>query len=335
MARRHQRITLADVAREADVSTMTVSRVINGTGRISDDTREHVQTIIDKLGYRPNRAARTLVTNRTYTVGFVVPDITNPYFTEILQGVEEFFWQEGYNVLLGNTNEDPEREEAVLSQLEETTIDGLIVCSRLPDNVLFRLIEKHPAVVVLNRDAPQHIASVVNTRHSKGFRSILAAKYLHNSGRRKIGYISLIRGSSLIDVQEFAMAVEEDGIEINFDWYDSCAPSWNGGYDAGKRLLQNHPELDALIGGNDLVALGAMRAALDLGRQVPEDLGVVGGDDILMSSQVSPPLTTFRVDKFEVGTQAAQLLLYRMEGDKTYREHRYHYDEELIIRGST
>ena len=291
--------------------------------------------IIEKLGYRPNRAARTLVTNRTYTVGFVVPDITNPYFTEILQGVEEFFWQEGYNVLLVNTNEDIEREKAVLSQLEDTTIDGLIVCSRLPDDVLFPLLAKHESVVVLNRSAPQHLASVVNTAHAKGFRSILAAKYLHKTGRNCIGYISLIRGSSLIDIDDFAGALKEDNIEINHDWYDSCAPSWKGGYEAGHRLLSNHPEIDGLVGGNDLVALGAMRAAIDLGRHIPEDLGVIGGDDILMASQVSPPLTTFRVDKYEVGTMAAELLLHRMEGDTTYREHHYHYDEELIIRGST
>lgn len=335
MVKRQSRVTLADVAREADVSIMTVSRVINGTGRISDETRHHVQTIIDKLGYRPNRAARTLVTNRTYSVGFVVPDITNPYFTEVLQGVEEFFWKEGYNVILANTNEDLEREKAVLDQLDENTIDGLIVCSRLPNDDLFSLIAKHESVVVLNRSAPQHLASVVNTPHSKGFRSILAAKYLYKTGRHRIGYISLIRGSSLIDIDEFANNLKEDGIQVNYDWYDSSAPTWQGGFEVGKRLLSAYPEIDGLVGGNDLVALGAMRAALDLGRKIPEDLGVIGGDDILMASQVSPPLTTFRVDKFEVGTMAAELLLHRMQGDTTYREHHYHYDEELIIRGST
>ncbi|MCC6804846.1 MAG: LacI family DNA-binding transcriptional regulator, partial [Anaerolineae bacterium] len=112
MPKRHQRVTIEDVAREAGVSMMTVSRVINGTGRISDETREYVREVATRLGYRPNRAARTLVTNRTLMVGCVVPDITNPYFSEIFQGAEEVFWQEGYNVLVANTNETPARERA-------------------------------------------------------------------------------------------------------------------------------------------------------------------------------------------------------------------------------
>lgn len=334
MVHKQQRATLADVAREAGVSMMTVSRVIHGTGRISDDTRVHVREVIEKLGYRPNRAARTLVTKRTFMIGFVAPDITNPYFTEILQGVEEFFWREGYNVMLANSNENPEREKAILDQLEATMVDGIIVCSsRLSDEELIPLIEKHSAVVVVNRNLPHHLGSVVTTLHPRGYRAVLAAKYLYDTGRRQIGYLNLVRSISSVNLDMFMDELQALQIPVNPKWYVTCKPSWQAGYEAGKVLLTQHPELDAVIAGNDLVALGLMRAAAEMGLRIPADLGLIGGDDILMASQVSPPLTTFRSDKYNIGTMAAELLLRRVEGDLTYREH--HYEDVLIIREST
>ncbi|MBI5931545.1 MAG: LacI family DNA-binding transcriptional regulator [Chloroflexi bacterium] len=334
MAHKQQRATLADVAREAGVSMMTVSRVIHGTGRISDDTRQHVREIIEKMEYRPNRAARTLVTKRTFTIGFVAPDITNPYFTEILQGVEEFFWREGYNVLLANSNENPDREKAILEQLEDTMVDGVIVCSsRLSDDELLPLIAKHAAVVAVNRNLPQHLGSVVTTRHPRGYRAVLAAKYLHETGRQRIGYINLVRSISSVNLDMFMRELQSLEIPINPNWYATCQPNWQAGYDTASQLIAGHPELDAIIAGNDLVALGAMRAAKQYGRHIPDDLALIGGDDILMASQVTPALTTFRSDKYNIGTTAAKLLLQRIGGDMTYCEH--HYQDELIIREST
>ncbi len=334
MTRKPQRATLADVAREAGVSMMTVSRVIHGTGRISDETRQHVREIIEKLEYRPNRAARTLVTKRTYMIGFVAPDITNPYFTEILQGVEEFFWREGYNVMLANSNENPEREKAILDQLESTMVDGIIVCSsRLSDDELIPLIEKHSAIVVVNRNLPHHLGSVVTTLHPRGYRAVLAAKYLYETGRRRIGYVNLVRSISSVNLDMFMQELQALHIPVNPSWYATCKPTWQAGYETGKVLLSQHPELDSVIAGNDLVALGVMRAAVEQGLRIPQDLALIGGDDILMASQVTPPLTTFRSDKYHIGTMAAELLLRRVEGDLTYYEH--HYDDVLIIREST
>ena len=333
MSKRHQRITIEDVAREAGVSMMTVSRVVNGKGRISDETREYVREVAARLGYRPNRAARTLVTNRTMLVGFVVPDITNPYFAEIFQGIEEVFWQEGYNVLVANTNEIPARERAVLSQLDEATIDGLILCSsRLPDKVLFPLLKRHPVVVAINRRPPGTFASVVAARYRQGAVPLLAAHYLHETGRKKIGFASLKHSSHYLPIRDFIRELAADGIEIKREWCVACHPTWAGGYEIGQQLLHAHPEIDAVIGGNDLVALGILQAAKELGRSIPDDLAITGVDDILLASQVTPPLTTFRVPKRMMGAQAAHLLLLRMQGDLTYRD--FTYDAELVIRGS-
>jgi DNA-binding LacI/PurR family transcriptional regulator len=134
-------------------------------------------------------------------------------------------------------------------------------------------------------------------------------------------------------LRTFQRELERLGIQLKDDWTQACAPHWQAGYDAAHHLLQAHPELQAVIGGNDLVALGTLRAAIDLGRRVPDDLGIVGADDILLASQVTPPLTTLKTNAYSVGSMAAQLLLKRMSGDMAYQEHVY--TTELIVRGST
>lgn len=334
MAKEQHRVTLEDVAREAGVSIMTVSRVMNNTGRISEETRTQVRAVAERLGYRPNRAARTLVTKRTMLIACIMPDITNPYFAEILQGVEDTAWQEGYNVLLMNTNENPDRECAVLAQLDDSTVDGVIACSsRIPDEQLIPLLRKHPAVVTINRVLPKDIGSVVLSQRHIGHRAVLAAKYLYQTGRRRIGYLQLVRGSSSFTSFDFVKALEAEGITIDPAWCRRCPPVWKSGYEQGKMLLEEHPELEAVVGGNDLVTLGLMRAAIELGRKIPENLALVGADDILIASQVTPPLTTFRMDKYEIGAMASRLLLLRMQGDYTYRE--MFFPEELVIRGTT
>jgi LacI family transcriptional regulator len=334
MTNKRQRITLDDVAREAGVSAMTVSRVINNTGRISSETREHVSDVIARLGYRPSRTARALVTNRTYMIGVVIPDITNPYFSEITQGVEETVREDDYSVILANTNESASREEVVLNHIDASMVDGLIVCSsRLPDEILLPQLERHQAVVVVNRKVPEELASSVRTSYGLGFRAIQSARYLAKAGHERIGYVYLGRSAAMtMDIDQIIEQLAAEGIFLKREWCVSSRPTWQHGYDTGKAFLEKFPELTAVIGGNDLIALGILRAARDLGRKVPEDLAIIGGDDILMASQVTPPLTTFRMPKHEIGVVAAQLLLKRIAGDMTYREHLY--DEILIERGT-
>ncbi len=334
MARKQQRTTLDDVAREAGVSMMTVSRVINNKGRISAETRQRVFEVIESLGYRPNRAARTLVTNKTSMVAVVEPDITNPYFAAVFQGIDDVLHLEDYNVLVANTNETPAREKEILENLDDTTIDGLIICSsRLPDDELLPLLERFSCVVAVTRPIPEHIGSVVRSDYVPGYRAVISFKYLYDQGYRRIGYLRLQHYDIYFDVKTFQDYLGKLGVHLKAEWMRACAPQWQAGYDAGYQLLKSHPELEAIIGGNDLVALGIMRAAIDLGRKIPDDLGIIGADDILLASQVTPPLTTLKTNAYEVGSMAAQLLLRRMAGDMTYRERVY--STELIVRGST
>lgn len=332
MNSKRKRVTLEDVARQAGVSAMTVSRVINHTGRISPATRQHVSEVIDALGYRPSRAARTLVTTKTWMIGVIVPDITNPYFAEIVHGIEDTAWDAGYGVLLANTNESPTREATMLGQIDESAVDGVIaVSSRLANDELEAFLEPHRAVVTINREFPA-LGSCVRPRHGYGYRAYHAALYLARAGHQRIGYISLIRSLINMQVEDLIARVAEAGITIRREWCATCLPTWSAGYETGRHLLAEQPELTAIVAGNDLVALGVMRAAIEAGRRIPDDLALIGGDDILLASQVTPPLTTFSVPKYDIGANAARLLSKRMDGDLTYRE--YLFDEELIERGS-
>ena len=334
MVKKTKRITLEDVAKEAGVSPMTVSRVMNNTGRISDETREYIRQVVDRMGYRPSRVARSLVTNKTFLIGLVVPDITNTFFSEIVHGVEDVAWEKGYSVLLANTNETPSREAAVLSQLQEAIVDGVIVCSsRLPDDDLIALISQYSAVVTINRPVPRHLASLVRIDPSAEPRWARAAHYLLERGRERIAYLCLQRSQIRGTLDEFLALFTEAGIDVNPDWYVSCIPTWESGYWHTHDLLTAYPEIDGIIGGNDLLALGALRAAKELGRSVPESLAITGADDILLAREIDPPLTTFTMPKRKIGVIAANLLFKRIEGNKEYEE--IYYKEGLVIRQST
>lgn len=328
------RITLEDVAENAGVSAMTVSRVINQKGRISEQTRQRVLKIVDQLGYRPNRVAQTLVTAKTQMVAFVVPDITNPYFSQIFLGLDDILNREEYSVLVMNSNENPEREKKLLRDLDDSMIDGLVLCSsRLPDDDLLPLLSRFPAIVSVSRRLPENLASAVRSDYVPGYRAVAAYEYLHSLGYERIAYLPLEHFALYVNVDDFQRELSRVGVRIKPEWFRSSAPGWQAGYDTAYELLQEHPELQAIVGGNDLVSLGAMRAAINLGRKIPDDLGIVGADDILLASQVTPALTTLRTDSYRMGIMAAKLLFPRMEGDMTYREHVY--STSLIVRDST
>jgi LacI family transcriptional regulator len=334
MVKKTKRVTLQDVAREAGVSPMTVSRVINNTGRISDETRKYIREVVNRMGYRPSRVARSLVTNKTFLIGLIVPDITNTFFSEIVHGVEDIAWEKGYSVLLANTSENPPREEAVLRQLQEAIVDGVIVCSsRLPDDELIELIRPYQAVVTINRPVPQRLASQVRIDPDAMPRWARAAHFLMERGRRRIAYLCLHRSQIRGTLDEFLELFGNAGLDVKPDWYVSCIPTWESGYKHTQELLAAYPEIDGIIGGNDLLALGALRAAKELGRSVPDSLAITGADDILLAREIDPPLTTFTMPKREIGVTAAKLLFSRIEGDKAYEE--AFYREDLIVRKST
>lgn len=329
-----ERVTMADVAREAGVSKMTVSRVVNNKGEISSTTRQHVLQVIARLGYRPSAIARGLATNRTGTLGLVVPDIANPFFSEIARGVEDKAYAAGYNVFLCSTYEDPHREREVLDSLEEKLADGLILCSsRLAQDDLSAVVDDFPAVVLVNRSVEGKDASIVRVDSELGGR--MATDFLLEAGHRVVGFLTGPPTSfdGRLRVQGYEQALEAAGIGLQPAWQRACSSNVQGGLEVALEFLPEHPEMTALLCYNDLVAVGALQACSKLGRRVPEDLAIVGFDDIPTAALVTPPLTTCRSAQYDIGFQAMRLLLDRMSGCPEGCE-QVMMQPELVVRAS-
>jgi LacI family transcriptional regulator len=325
---------MADVAREAKVSVMTVSRVVNGKAEISPATRCRVLDVIERLGYRPSAIARGLATNRTGTLGLVVPDIANPFFSDIARGVEKEAYAAGYNVFLCSTYEDTDRETQVLQSLEEKRVDGLVLCSsRLDDSTLRRMLVGFPAVALINRWLADHDVDVVRVDSKVGGR--LATRLLLEAGHTAVGFLTGPPTSvdGRLRVDGYHAALEAAGIQHNAGLERACASNVTGGREAALKFLASDPGLTALLCYNDLVAIGALLACSELGLRVPADLAIVGFDDIALAAWVSPALTTCGSPRFDVGLQAMRLLLERL-ADGTDERQEVVVRPELVIRSS-
>lgn len=327
------RITIADVAREAGVSRQTVSRVLNGKGEIRASTRESVMRVIERLGYSPSGIARSLATNRTLTVGLVVPDITNPFFPEIARGVEDVARERGYEMFLCNSVEDPEREDDVLRALQDKRVDGIIICSsRLSDGRLFTRLRQQRAAVLVNRLAPPDLAGTVRVDDAEG--TLLAVHHLLAGGRCVIGFLCgpPTSRSGRERARGFKTALAVAGSGLDGTLMRPCPPNPQGGYEAALALLSERPDIDGLVCYNDLVAVGALRACAGLGAVVPDDIAIVGCDDIMVAGLLSPALTTLRVPKYDIGASAARMVLDRIGGGGG--ENEILLQPELIVRES-
>ncbi len=326
--------TLHDVAKQAGVSAMTVSRVVNEQPGVKPATRDRVERVLNQLGYRPNIVARGLKAAETNTLGLLVPDVTNPYFPSLVRGAEDVAFDAGYTLVLHNFIEDREREAAALTMFEERRVDGVIVCSpRLPESRLHEHLARQTAAVVVNRRAPAEIAGSVRVDHEVGAR--LAVRHLLELGHRTFGVLAGPDDSTA--GQERLAGIHEElkaaGITLQEASIIHCPPTMKGGSDASKVLLERDPRPDAVLCFNDLVAAGTLETARNLNLSVPDNLSVVGYDDIAYASMFTPALTTLRVPTYELGAHAMRMLLGRMNGEP--RSIGIVVQPELIVRNST
>jgi LacI family transcriptional regulator len=332
------RVTIADVAREVGVSLMTVSRVVNNKEDVSPETRRRVQAVIERLDYRPSNIARGLVTKRTGTLGLVMPDVSNPFFSEVARGAEHVAYAEDYNVFLCNTEEDTQRELNVLQSLEEKQVDGVVLCSsRLEENELEETVSLYPAIVLANRwletRDEENGKDVVILDDVAGGR--MATQHLLDGGHWAVGFLAgpPASYSGRRRLEGYRAALVAAGLSYNSDWTRYCSPTVEGGREIACGLLSAHPELTALFCYNDLVAVGALHACVDLDYAIPGDLAVVGFDDIPLAALVTPSLTTCHVDRYELGARAMRLLLDRISG-RTEECQEIVLQPELVVRDS-
>jgi LacI family transcriptional regulator len=328
------KVTLADVALRAQVSVMTVSRVVNARSGVSHATRARVREAIATLGYRPNIVARGLKRHRSGTIGLIVPDVTNPYFPAIVRGAEDVASRHGYTLLLTNVIEDPQREIAALQAFEDRRVDGVIVCSpRLPSPQLDALLRRHHAAVVVNRRTRPDVAGSVRLDHENGMRE--AMEHVLAGGAKRLAVLAgppqaHAGRERLLGIDR---ATREHGVDLPDERVRPCPPTVEGGETAALALLSADPTIDTLLCFNDLVAAGALRALARLGRRVPDDVSVVGCDDIPFASMFHPSLTTLRSATYDMGAHAADMLQERMAGRG--RGVDIVIQPELIVRAST
>jgi LacI family transcriptional regulator len=309
-------ITIADVARVAGVSTQTVSRVINGRDDVLQETRDHVQRVIDQLGYRPNRAARNLASARNPIIGLIISDITNPYYPEIVRGVESHALEHDYNVLLYNTDSKPERERQALTLLEEHRADGVIICApRMEEAALIALLRQQRTAIVVNRTLPlDGVAGIVRVDDRHG--AVLATTHLLDNGYHRLGYIDTIRNpySGPERLAGFRSVHQERGIPLSERQVIRCPARVEVALGTATEMLRANPDLQGIVCFNDLVATGALRACHDFGVSVPDQVAVVGFDGIPISALLRPSLTTVVVDRYALGETAAKMLMARLNG---------------------
>lgn len=327
-------ITMRDVARKADVSIKTVSRVVNDQGEISADTRQRVLAVINELGYRPNMVARGLVTQRTYTVGLVVTNITNPFFPEVARGVQDVARAHDYNVFLCNSDESQQEELRHLHSLAAQAVDGIIIfpCYETHNN-LTTFAEEYRPIVTINHLCEHPNIGMVLTENYQGAR--LAVDYLISKGHHEIAMLAGLEVSPQRGrrVHGFLDALADHGLPVIEQRLLAGVPTWESGYETTMRFLTQDPQVTAIFAYNDLLALGAVQACKELGRRVPADCAIVGFDDIQLASLVTPPLTTVRLDKYLLGQQAMTRVLAMLDQpEEVYPP--VVLDVELIIRES-
>ncbi|MEN2767827.1 LacI family DNA-binding transcriptional regulator [Ornithinibacillus xuwenensis] len=322
--------TIKDVASLAGVSVATVSRVLNDSGYVNHETKQRVNDAISTLNYRPNNVARSLFNGRSQMIALLVPDIMNPFFPELARAVEDFTKQNDYTFVLCNTDDDPEKEMHYIDALQQKSVDGIIIVSstitekelnqvKVPIVALDRILSSNlSSVTVRNREGARHAVKYLKALGCKRIAHICGPENVSNTKDRLSGYLDEVK-----DMDWFLSSYVVTG-EYQFD----------SAMAATKNLLINHPEIDGIFVANDVMGVGVLKAAQELGLRIPKDLCVIGFDGISLGDKITPSLTTIKQPIYEMGTRAAEILIQQIN-DPVFTVQREEFEVTLLEREST
>ena len=331
-------ITIEYIARLANVSKATVSRVINNKAEgVGKETRARVQAFIDQYDYRPNLLARGVATSQTKTIGLVIPDITNPFFPAVVKSIEEYANVHGYSVILCDTNASPEREKKSVSTLIASRVDGVILATTLDEKAEWSWdFGKYniPCVLIDRRlnDEDYNASVFVDNDYA----SYIATEHLIRHGQSKIAFLTGPKNLSTTSerLEGHRSALKHYNIPYSEALISEGEYSFVGGAQATRRLLASGAEFHAVVASNDMMAIGAMRVLREQGLRIPEDVEIIGFDNIDISAMVDPALTTMEQPIYEMGSKAAEALIALM-GGRTLAEKNIRLEAKLVIREST
>ena len=310
--------TIKQVAIEANVSAGTVSKVLNNVSTVSAKNRESVLAAMKKLDYRPNNAARMLKTNRSLSIGLILPDIINPFYPELAKGAQNFAIEHGYMVLMSNNDRSPHKERAYIEMMMSRGVDGIILVKPyLTIEELVELSGKIPLTLV-DMDVDDRLAAcdVVNVDDYVGAQT--AMRLILDQGHTRVGFVrgSMEGRSDRERFKAYQDVLAKEGIPFEESLVGSGVYTWDSGVKQATALLTRPQRVTALFASNDILAIGALRAAYTLGLSVPNDLSIVGYDNINTASIMIPSLTTIHRPKYEMGVAATKTLITRIQNQK-------------------
>ncbi|NSW52259.1 MAG: LacI family DNA-binding transcriptional regulator [Anaerolineae bacterium] len=334
-------VTIKDIAKRAGVSHTTVSRALNGNPVIPESTAAHIRTIAHEMGYLPSAAARGLKTNHSHALGLIVSSIDNPYFGEIIQGIEDAIQDSGYSIFVASSRLDEEREKNIIRALGEHRVDGILIGSVTFNREHTSLLKQYGIpIVVINNQTPRNYRYSIAHDDYHGARMVTS--HLLSLGHQRIAYLG-DRHSPRVNhnrKQGFLAQIKkvDEGMTTSLV-IDMPGSEIENGAEGARLLLRHALPPTAIFCFNDLMAIGALKALKQEGVQVPEDISVAGFDNIAYAAYTSPALTTFDQPKYEIGMAAARMLLQLIEqpeaADTPAIPHKHRIQGQLLVREST
>lgn len=326
------KITIKEIAAISGVSTTTVSQILNNKGqRFSEETRQRVLKAVEEYDYNPDYFAKNMVHRESKTVGMIVPDVTDLFFSKVIEGVEAYFNKKDYMILLCNSRHSAEKEKDYIKQLQNRSVAGILLAS--PNSLKLESDLKGSPYILIDRGLNTRTEGNLLVKEYSGVYQ--AIQHLIDNGHTKIGMLT--NESGYYEMTErfdaYYQCMEDNGIEYNPKFLADGPVTIEGGYIAAKELLEKE-KITALCCGNDQMAIGSYRAAYELGLAIPKDLSIIGFDDLEISAFLNPPLTTVKQPAFDIGYTAAQYLLQEIEQPNKVVPNKT-FETTFIERGST
>jgi len=330
---------MKDIAKDLGVSVITISKVLRNHPDVGDETRERVLARVKELDYRPNLAARSLVTGRTYLVGLVVPDLLHPFFAEIAKSLSEVLRKNGYYLIVSSSEEDPDLEEQEINQLLARRLDTLVIAScRSTVDLFFRIEKQQTPYVLIDRSLPGLLANFIGVDDDAV--GILATRHLIEVGCKRIAHIRGPQTSPGIRrLEGYKRALAQSGLKIIDDYIimerKGDVETRQRGAEAMGQLLSLRPRPDGVFCFNDPLAMGAMNCALDQGLRIPDDIAVIGCGNLHYDDSLRVPLSSIDQHSRRIGEEAARIVLGILSSKVPPKPETVVLQPELIVRGST
>ncbi len=332
-------VTIEDIAREANVSKATVSRVINNTKAVSPELRERVYDIIKKNNFKPNSLARGLVTKQTRMIGIVIPDISNPVFGSLTKGINSVCQQMDYTLMVCESGGVQDREIELLEVLSDKSIDGVLFAGvDVNDTLIGKMKEKEYPVVLVTQEASASEGIIPTVVHDNIKATYDAVSFLISNGHKKVAFVSGPKhdySSGKKRLQGYQSALRDNGIEVPDSYIEHGNFTFESGYECMKKIYEENSQLPtAIMLCSDLMAIGAMRFLKSAKIKIPDDISIMGFDDSEYAMYFTPELSTVRISYFAEGEKAAKELFKLMNGQKILLPKTYYLPHKIIRRNS-